>query len=265
MLAWRGTLCSQVQIRRGTTLTTRYRNHVRANKLITQGVPFPDCGTIYRVRPRTTASAASAEDRPDVNFHFQTHEDLVTALHQLKGDPLESEGGRIVVYRGNPKAKLVIIGEGPGAEEDLQGEPFVGRSGQLLDKIVASVQLDRDRDVYVTNIVKRRPLNNRDPTIAEMEYYRPWLEEELRLVDPDVVMLAGRHAMKCLLGETQGITKVRGTWYEQGGRWWMPVFHPSYLLRNPQWKPGSPKAHMWGDINSVKRKLDELSGAHPAA
>jgi len=213
-------------------------------------------------RKRYTVSASSLTPR-DLSFDFESHADLVRALQALQDDPLQRDGGRIVTFRGNPQSKLFIIGEGPGAEEDRLGIPFVGESGQLLDRILASVQLDSESDVYVTNLVKRRPLNNRDPTADEIHYYRPWLEAELRLVNPHVVVLAGRHAMKSFLNEKQGITKVHGQWYDIGdGRWWMPVFHPSYLLRNPQWKPGAPKALMWQDANAIKDKLLDLGHGH---
>jgi uracil-DNA glycosylase len=148
--------------------------------------------------------------------------------------------------------------EAPGADEDAQGVPFVGRAGQLLDKIFAAVTIDTNRHCYVTNVVKRRPSNNRDPTAGEIAFYRGYLEEEIRLVDPAVIVLTGRHSMRTVLGKTEGITKIRGTWHEVDGRWVMPMFHPSYLLRNPQRTPGSPKALTWDDVREVKRKIDRL-------
>lgn len=194
-------------------------------------------------------------------LHFSTHAELVEALENLTGDPLESAGTNICIYRGNPEAELMIIGEGPGAEEDRLRKPFVGRSGQLLDQILRSVNFDPQTDVYITNTVKRRPPDNRNPTSDELDYYAPYLFEEIRLVDPKIIMLTGKHAMTVILGEKRGITKVRGQWFERDGRWIMPVFHPAYLLRNPEKKPGSPKALMWDDIKAIRAKYNELVGS----
>ena len=189
---------------------------------------------------------------------FSSHEELVRALENLSGDPLESAGGNICIYRGNPEAELMIIGEGPGAEEDRQRKPFVGRSGQLLDQILRAVGFDPETDVYITNTVKRRPPHNRNPKPEELDYYAPYLFEEIRLVAPKIIMLTGKYALQVILNEKQGITKVRGKWYERDSRWIMPVFHPAYLLRNPEKRPGSPKALMWDDIRAVRAKYDEL-------
>ncbi len=167
----------------------------------------------------------------------------------------------VVVGRGNPKAKILIIGEGPGEQEDLQGLPFVGKSGQLLDKILASVGLDPERDTYICNAVKCRPPNNRVPTPEEIEACRPYLLEQIRLVDPAIILLTGATSVRSLLGEKRGITKIRGEWIQWQGRWCMPIFHPAYLLRNPARTPGSPKWLMWQDIQAVKQKYLELTGA----
>lgn len=189
---------------------------------------------------------------------FATHQDLVTALLNLTGDPLEVWGGNMVIYRGNPAAGIMLIGEGPGAEEDRLQIPFVGRSGKLLDQILQAVNFDPETDVYVTNVVKRRPPNNRDPLPNEVAFYAPYLFEEIRLINPQIILLIGRHAMLTILDEKRGITKVRGMWFERDGRWIMPMFHPAYLLRNPQKTPGSPKALTWGDIKAVRDKFDAL-------
>lgn len=189
---------------------------------------------------------------------FSSHAELVAALNALTGDPLEAWGGRIVVYRGNPQARLMIVGEGPGAEEDRLGKPFVGRSGQLLDKILEAVNFNPETDIYVTNVVKRRPPDNRDPLPNEIDFFAPYLFEEIRLIDPKIIVLTGKYAMLTILGEKRGITKVRGTWFERDQRWIIPMFHPAYLLRNPQKTPGSPKALTWDDIRAVRAKYDEI-------
>lgn len=163
-----------------------------------------------------------------------------------------------VVSRGNPAAKIMIIGEGPGENEDLTGKPFVGKAGQLLDRILEAVQLTED-DVFICNIVKCRPPGNRKPTRDEMAACRPYLMEQIRLVDPPLIMLAGASAIEGLfLEKNVKITQIRGVWREWDGRQCLPVFHPSYLLRNPSKEKGSPKWLMWQDIQAVKQKLDEI-------
>ncbi|TAE58840.1 MAG: uracil-DNA glycosylase [Nostocales cyanobacterium] len=165
----------------------------------------------------------------------------------------------VVVGRGNPQAKIMIIGEAPGQQEDETGLPFVGKSGQLLDKILASVNLNTETDVYICNIVKCRPPENRVPTPDEMEACIPYLLEQIRLVNPKIILLTGATAVKGITGNKQGITKIRGQWMEWEGRLCMPIFHPSYLLRNPSKEKGSPKWLMWQDIQSVKTKFEQLT------
>ena len=167
----------------------------------------------------------------------------------------------VVVSRGSQQAPIVIIGEGPGQQEDEQGLPFVGKSGQLLEKILAAVRLDTERDVYICNIVKCRPPGNRVPSADEMAACRGYLLEQIRLVDPKIILLTGATAVKGITGEKKGITKIRGQWMEWEGRLCMPIFHPAYLLRNPSRQKGSPKWLMWQDIQAVKEKLDELMAA----
>jgi uracil-DNA glycosylase len=164
-----------------------------------------------------------------------------------------------VVSRGNPNAKILIIGEGPGENEDLTGKPFVGKAGQLLDRVLESVSLTED-DVFICNIVKCRPPGNRKPTKDEMNACRPYLLEQIRLVNPPIIMLAGASAIEGLFSEKSvKITQIRGEWREWEGRQCMPVFHPSYLLRNASKAKGSPKWLMWQDIQEVKRKLDAIN------
>jgi DNA polymerase len=195
---------------------------------------------------------------------FSSFDALVESMNRLEDDPLFPAGTNIVIYRGNPEAKVMIVGEAPGPEEDRQGKPFVGRAGQLLDQILEAVNFDPEKDVFITNAVFRLPPGEggkafRKPTSDEIEYYKPYLLEIIRLVDPAIVLLAGNAATEAILGET-GITKLRGKWYEWNGRWVMPIFHPSYLLRNPTRDPGSPKALTWQDVREVRRKYDELVG-----
>jgi uracil-DNA glycosylase len=165
----------------------------------------------------------------------------------------------VVVSRGNPKALIMIIGEGPGQQEDEQGLPFVGRSGQLLEKILEAVRLDSEKDVYICNIVKCRPPGNRNPSTAEINACRPYILEQIRLVDPKIILLTGATAVKGIMpNEKRGITKIRGQWLAWEGRQCMPILHPAYLLRNPSRDPGKPKWLMWQDIQAVRAKLDEM-------
>ncbi|MDX1414556.1 MAG: uracil-DNA glycosylase [Candidatus Promineifilaceae bacterium] len=199
------------------------------------------------------------EDRPQ---YFASLDDLVQAMMRMENDPLFPAGTNMVIYRGNPKAKLMIIGEAPGTEEDRQGKPFVGRSGQLLDQILQAVNLDPDKDVFITNAVFRLPPGDggkplRKPTNDEIDFYKPYLLEIIRLVDPIIMLLSGNVATQSLLGMT-GITKLRGQWFDYHGRPTMPIFHPAYLLRNPSRIPGGPKALTWQDIQEVRRKYDSL-------
>lgn len=191
-------------------------------------------------------------------------QELFDEMMQMKDDPLASAGTRVVISRGNPKARLMIIGEAPGPEENIKGKPFVGRAGQLLDKILESVNFDPENDVFITNSVFRMPPGEdgkafRKPTDEEIKYYRPYVNEIIRLVDPLIMLLTGNVACQSILGKT-GITSLRGQWTQLQGRWVMPIYHPSYLLRNPSREPGSPKAQMWDDIREVRRKYDELLG-----
>lgn len=160
---------------------------------------------------------------------------------------------------GNPEAAVMLIGEGPGQNEDETGIPFVGRAGQLLTQILASVGIDRKRDIYICNVVKCRPPQNRKPEPEEMAACFPYLEGQIQAIKPKIILLAGATAVQDILKTKQGITKIRGQWFETPfGAKAMPIFHPSYLLRNPSKQPGSPKALMWEDMKTVKRELDQL-------
>ncbi|WP_424949628.1 uracil-DNA glycosylase [Deinococcus sp.] len=169
---------------------------------------------------------------------------------------------QVVVSDGDAQARILIVGEGPGADEDRIGRPFVGRGGQLLEKILDAVQLTR-QEVYVTNIVKCRPPGNRTPEVDESETCTAlWLEPQLRLLRPELILTLGNTPTQYLLGTRQGITKLRGSWLpyrQQEGLWEalvMPMFHPAYLLRNDTRAVGGPKSLTWRDIREVRRVLD---------
>lgn len=185
---------------------------------------------------------------------------LKDALKDCKLCELCRGRSNVVISRGNPEARLMIIGEGPGQQEDLTGLPFVGRAGQLLDKILASVDIDRDKDVYICNVVKCRPPGNRVPDPEEMEKCRPFLDAQIELVKPAIIMLAGSTAIQSVLKSKDPVSRIRGKWFQhESGAKVMPVFHPSYLLRNDSREVGSPKWLMWQDIKEVAKALKELS------
>ncbi len=166
---------------------------------------------------------------------------------------------RAVFSDGNPQAPIMLIGEGPGQQEDETGVPFVGRAGQLLTQILSSVGIDRKKDIYICNTVKCRPPENRKPLPEEMVACYPYLEGQIYWVQPKLILLCGGTAVEDVLKIKTGITKIRGQWFDTPyGVKAMPIFHPSYLLRNPSKEKGSPKWLMWQDIQEVRRQLDAL-------
>ena len=176
--------------------------------------------------------------------------------------PLGKTRTNIVFSDGLPNPKLMLIGEAPGFYEDRLGKPFVGKAGQLLDKIFASVGLTREKDVYICNTVKCRPPENRNPEPAEKEACREYLNAQIDIIQPQIILLCGNVAVQSILGNVGGITKIRGKWFEGGenvhGAKLMPIFHPSYLLRNDTREKGGPKWLMWQDIQEIKRVYDSL-------
>ena len=165
----------------------------------------------------------------------------------------------IVFSDGIPNSKLVLVGEAPGYWEDQKGKPFVGKAGQLLDKIFACVGLSREKDVYICNTIKCRPPENRNPLPEEKEACREYLDAQLEILKPKIILICGGVALNSLLPNESGITKVRGKWFEgKNGAKMMPIFHPSYLLRNDTREKGSPKWLMWQDIKEIKRVYDEI-------
>lgn len=175
---------------------------------------------------------------------------LATEVAQCTRCGLHADRTQTVFSRGNGKSGLCFIGEGPGADEDAQGFPFVGAAGQLLDKMIAAMGLERD-EVYVCNIVKCRPPRNRKPEPDEMRACMPYLAEQLELIDPQVIVALGATAVQGLLGATGGITRLRGNWrLYRGSIAVMPTFHPAYLLRQP-----SAKRMVWQDLQAVLEHL----------
>ena len=163
----------------------------------------------------------------------------------------------IVLGEGNRSAEIMLVGEGPGADEDAQGLPFVGRAGQLLTQILKSVEISR-KDVYITNIVKCRPPENRVPAPEEAVACAKHLQTQIMLMDPMLIVLLGNTPARWILNTSAGITKIRGKWFDWRGKAVMPMFHPSYLLRNASSREGSPKHLTWLDIQEVKKQWDAV-------
>ena len=164
----------------------------------------------------------------------------------------------VVVGKGNEKANLVIIGEGPGEQEDKSGLPFVGRAGKMLDTALAAVNIDPLEDCYITNILKCIPPNNRKPTASESDACMPWLNKQIELLSPKIIVLAGSTATESFLGVKEPISKIRGKWIEKDNIKYMPIFHPSYLLRNPSKEKGKPKWLTWQDLKKIKKELNSI-------
>jgi DNA polymerase len=228
-------------------------------------VDFPHAEGVAEsvVSSKTTRAKKKAIALPaalSVSEQFPNLDTLRDAACNCQKCPLAPTRTNVVVERGDRTAKILIIGEAPGEQEDLSGLPFVGRSGQLLDKILESVGFDIGKDVYICNTVKCRPPNNRIPTELETTTCKPYLLEQIRLVDPQIILLTGATSLKSILAEKLAISKVRGHWYEWEGRLVMPIFHPSYLLRNQSREQGSPKWLTWQDIKAVKSKYLEIIG-----
>ncbi|AJE48994.1 phage SPO1 DNA polymerase-like protein [Celeribacter indicus] len=168
-------------------------------------------------------------------------------------------GARNLVFSdGNPKARVMIVGEAPGREEDIQGKPFVGRSGQFLDRMFAAIGLDRtapdaEHALYITNPIPWRPPENRDPTREEIAMLKPFLLRHIELADPDVLVLMGNWACTALLGRA-GITRLRGNWQTVLGKPAMPMTHPAYLLRTP-----AAKREAWADLLEIQARLRALA------
>jgi DNA polymerase len=168
------------------------------------------------------------------------------------------EGCRQVVFgEGNPEAKILLIGEGPGADEDRLGRPFVGKAGQLLDKILEVCGYERFTHTYIANIVKCRPPGNRTPLPEERAICLSYLKEQINIIKPEIIILLGATALQGLIDPQAKITKMRGNWIKYQDTWVMPTYHPAALLRNP-----GLKAPTWEDFKKVVQKYRELVDAN---
>jgi uracil-DNA glycosylase len=171
------------------------------------------------------------------------------ALHELSTN--------LVFGEGDPDARLMLIGEAPGEDEDRAGRPFVGRAGQLLDRVLASVDLDRDA-LYITNMLKFRPPGNRNPRPEEIQASEPLLLAQIRVIRPQVIATLGNVPTQYFLGSKEGITRTHGHWFDWKGIRVFPLYHPAYLLRNPSRERGGPKWQTWQDMQELVRVLATL-------
>ena len=180
---------------------------------------------------------------------YENLEDLENSIKGCNKCKLCNSRNNIVFGVGNKNTKIMFIDEGPGADEDAQGIPFVGKAGQLMNKAFEGIGLKRD-DVYIANIVKCRPPQNRNPEKDEVEACINYLRNQVMIIKPKIIVLLGNVALKNILGEEYGITKARGKWIEKKGIWYLPTFHPAELLRDE-----SKKLDFWKDLKKVKEKI----------
>jgi uracil-DNA glycosylase family 4 len=224
----------------------------------------PESNEMATRKPVRTPSANPPAPRETLFGEITPQDDLSLpregeTLESIRADigdcmrcPLCCEGRTKIVHsEGNTKARLMFVGEAPGANEDAEGRPFVGRAGQLLNKIIEAIGMKRE-DVYIGNVNRCRPANNRTPTSAEAAICKPFLLREIAIVRPDVIVVLGNTALHNLLDTKEGITKVRGQFKDYKGLKVMPTFHPAYLLRDP-----SKKRETWDDMKKVRDYLNK--------
>jgi len=200
------------------------------------------------------ARAVSTAPGPVAEAHAMaasaaTLDDLRAAMAAYPRCELQKGARNLVFADGTPGARVMVVGAAPGRDEDREGRPFVGRAGQLLDRMLAAIDLVRSETVYITNVLPWRPPQNRDPKPDEIAMMLPFLHRHIALAQPDVLMVMGNISCQALLGK-RGITRLRGNWDEAAGLPALPMFHPAYLLRNP-----AAKREAWADLLSVQARL----------
>jgi DNA polymerase len=220
--------------------------------------PLPPPPPALAPTPSNAAVSAAVAGARALAAAANTVRELEAAVAAFDGCALKATATRLVFADGNPAAKIMLIGEAPGADEDRQGKPFVGASGQLLDRMLACIGLDRTT-TYITNVLFWRPPGNRTPTTAEIAACLPFVERHIELIAPKLLVLVGGAAAKTLLNTQEGIIKLRGRWFEVR-RPGLPqpipaiaTFHPAYLLRSP-----GQKRQAWQDLLAIKRRLADL-------
>ena len=237
------------------TLVISLRRHLQRRQRM--GVQFLPQGNLPEMTPKSTqsmqATTGSGDERLSPEATLDSAKDL-DELREVIGDcrlcKLCSGRTHLVFGVGNPRAELMFIGEGPGRDEDLKGEPFVGRAGQLLTDIITKGMGLRREDVYIANVVKCRPPENRNPEPDEVASCEPFLKKQIDLIRPKVIVGLGKFAVQTLLQSKVSITRLRGNWHTYLGIKLMPTFHPAYLLRNP-----ADKKLVWEDIQKVMKEM----------
>lgn len=184
---------------------------------------------------------------------FNKWEDLISECSKCQKCDLCKTRNNVVIGVGNKNADVMFIGEGPGENEDLQGEPFVGRGGQLLDKMLTAVDLDRKKNIYIANIVKCRPPQNRDPRPEEQEMCIDWLRNQTKLISPKIIVCLGRIAAARIIKSDIKITKEHGIFFERNGIFMMAMLHPAAVLRDPRKKPEA-----FDDFLTLREKINEV-------
>ena len=215
------------------------------------GVEGARLEAVWRKRSLNTERSADAE-KPEADVLRETLTVIRTDLGDCTRCKLHTLGRRQIVFGvGNPDADLMFVGEGPGADEDIQGEPFVGRAGQLLTRIIEAIGLTRE-EVYIANVIKCRPPNNRNPEPDEVEQCEPFLFRQIDTIKPKVIVALGKFAAQCLLKTTDPITRLRGREYKYRDAVLIPTYHPAYMLRTP-----SAKREVWEDMKKVRAILTQ--------
>ena len=218
-----------------------YYNLINANFLLSNS-------PIKRTNENTT--------NPFAGTKLEKLNKLKKKIQLIKNCDLKKNATNLVFSDGNINSKLMIIGEGPGANEDAEGKPFVGRAGQLLNKMLAAIQLDR-RKVYISNVVNYRPPGNRRPTEVEIERYLPYLKSHIEIINPKILLLLGSTALNALIGNESVISKARGKWIQKeigtGKPWIIASFHPAFLMRQPE-----QKKLAWIDLKMIRDKYKIL-------
>ena len=237
------------------------------NRLSDADVPAPRDAQIAptaNVTAAIPAARATSEPPPEVAIlsareaarTASSLEVLRSLLEQFDGCALKSTATRLVFADGNPQARIMFVGEAPGREEDIEGRPFVGRSGQLLDRMIAAIGLDRS-SAYIANVIPWRPPGNRTPTPQETQICLPFIQRQIELVNPDILVTLGNPSTQTLLSTRDGIMKTRGRWfdYDTGTRKIraLATFHPAYLLRSPSYKKLA-----WQDLRTVATALENI-------
>jgi uracil-DNA glycosylase len=251
----RRALKAQIELGNNEVVLSRVRTTEAPTQSVAPAVPV-EKRSVTIVQHDTSLFASVP---PTVGLHAAlgeaTHESITQHCGEIKECQKCSLGttrNKFVYGVGNPNARLMFIGEAPGAQEDMQGEPFVGAAGQLLDKIMAAIQLTR-KDVFIANVLKCRPPNNRDPLPEEIELCIPYLHEQIRLIKPKLLCALGRISSQALLQTTTPLGKLRNQWHDYHGIPMLVTFHPAALLRFP-----ANKRECWEDMKILRARYDEL-------